>query len=76
MSRPRTVLIAAVVALALGAGLARAQLVITDPAVTLRECRHRGVETAGARHVDPGGRPRVAHGDAAERVDESGRSTP
>jgi hypothetical protein len=36
-SRPRTVLIAAVVALALGAGLARAQLVITDPAVTLRE---------------------------------------
>ena len=30
-------LIAAVVALALGAGLARAQLVITDPAVTLRD---------------------------------------
>ena len=37
MSHPRTVLIAAVVALALGAGLARAQLVITDPAVTLRD---------------------------------------
>jgi hypothetical protein len=37
MSRPRTVLIAAVAALGLGAGLARAQLVITDPAVTLRE---------------------------------------
>jgi hypothetical protein len=37
MSRPRTVLIAAVAALVLGAGLARAQLVITDPAVTLRD---------------------------------------
>src|SRR5713101_3555073 len=37
MSRPRTVLIAAVTALVLGAGLARAQLVITDPAVTLRD---------------------------------------
>jgi hypothetical protein len=37
MSRPRTVLIAAVVALALGAGLARAQLMITDPALTLRD---------------------------------------
>src|SRR5580704_9555796 len=37
MSRPRTVLIAAVLALALGAGLARAQLVITDPVVTLRD---------------------------------------
>jgi hypothetical protein len=36
-SRPRTVLMAAAAALALGAGLARAQLVITDPAVTLRD---------------------------------------
>ena len=35
MSRPRTVLIAAIAAV-LGAGVARAQLVITDPAVTLR----------------------------------------
>src|SRR3984893_5108730 len=37
MSRPRTVLIAALAALVCGAGLARAQLVITDPAVTLRD---------------------------------------
>src|SRR5580658_2134939 len=37
MSRPRTVLMAAVVALALSAGLADAQLVITDPLVTLRD---------------------------------------
>ena len=36
MSRPRTVLIAAIAAVVLGTGLARAQLVITDPAVTLR----------------------------------------
>lgn len=36
MSRPRTVLIAAIAAIVLGAGFARAQLVITDPAVTLR----------------------------------------
>ena len=36
MSRPRTVLIGAIVAIVLGANLARAQLVITDPAVTLR----------------------------------------
>ena len=37
MSRPRTVLMAAAVALALSAGLAHAQLVITDPIVTLRD---------------------------------------
>jgi len=36
MSRPRTVLIAAIAAVVLAAGVARAQLVITDPAVTLR----------------------------------------
>src|ERR1700724_2535771 len=36
MSRPRTVLIAALAAIVLAAGVARAQLVITDPAVTLR----------------------------------------
>jgi hypothetical protein len=36
MSRPRIVLIAAITAVVLGAGVARAQLVITDPAVTLR----------------------------------------
>src|SRR5258706_16008187 len=37
MSRPRAVLIAAIAAVVcLGAGVARAQLVITDPAVTLR----------------------------------------
>ncbi len=36
MSRPRTALIAAIAAVVLGAGVARAQLVITDPAVTLR----------------------------------------
>src|SRR3989442_1384642 len=37
MSRYRTVLIATVAALTVGVGLARAQLVITDPAVTLRD---------------------------------------
>ena len=36
MSRPRIVLIAAITAVVLGGGVARAQLVITDPAVTLR----------------------------------------
>jgi hypothetical protein len=37
MSRPRIVLVVAVAAVVLGAGLARAQWVITDPAVTLRD---------------------------------------
>jgi hypothetical protein len=37
MSRTRTVLFLALAAVVLGAGLARAQLVITDPAVTLRD---------------------------------------
>ena len=41
MSRPRTVLIAASPPSCLGVGVARAQLVVTDPAVTLRERRHR-----------------------------------